>query len=144
MNRCYRTRARFAAAAFAAALAGLSFALPPVAAAQTATMQRSVPSDVKLGKMTVTAPPIIVLNGQPDRLSPGSRIRDLNNMLVLSASIVNREIPVVYKRDSAGLVHEVWALTNEEYAKLGGVNQGDPQGVVRFAELLALIFGLRR
>jgi hypothetical protein len=63
---------------------------------------------------------------------------------VLSGSIVNREIPVVYKRDSAGLVHEVWALTNEEYAKLGGVNAGDPNGAARFAELLALIFSLRK
>ena len=144
MNRCYRIRARFVAAAFAAGLVGLSIALPPVAIAQTPTMQRSVPRDVLLGRMMVTAPPIILLNGQPDRLSPGSRIRDLNNMLLLSGSIVNREIPIVYKRDSAGLVHEVWALTNEEYAKLGGVNSGDPNGAQRFADLLALIFSLRR
>ena len=140
MNRCYRIRARLAATAFALALAGLSSTLPITATAQ---MTRTAPRDVLLGRMTVTAPPVIVLNGKVDRLSPGSRIRDLNNMLVLSGGIVNMDLPVVYKRDSAGLVHEVWILTAAEYAKLGGVNTGDPEGVVRFIELLTLIFGAR-
>lgn len=140
MNRCHKTGSRLTAAALCAALAGLALSFPVPAPAQ---MIRSVPADVKLAKMTVKAPPVIVLNGQVDRLSPGSRIRDLNNMMVLSGGLVNIEVPVVYKRDSAGLVHEVWILTAQEYAKLGGVNAGDPNGAARFAELLALIFGMR-
>jgi hypothetical protein len=40
------------------------------------------------------------MDGKPDRLSPGSRIRDLNNLLVLSASITGQDIPVVYRRDA--------------------------------------------
>lgn len=104
---------------------------------------RSAPKDVVLARMAVVAPPEITLDGKPDRLSPGSRIRDLNNMLVLSGSLAGKTLPVVYRRDAAGLVHEVWQLTDDEYAKLGGAGSGT-EGMQRFAELLALIFGARR
>jgi hypothetical protein len=83
------------------------------------------------------------MDGKPDRLSPGARIRDLNNMLVLSGGLVGKTIPVVYRRDAAGLVHEVWILTADEYSKLGGAGSS-PDGYKRFNELLALIFGARR
>jgi hypothetical protein len=101
-------------------------------------MQRSAPKDVVLGQLSVTQPPVVTIDGKPDRLSPGARIRDLNNMLVLSGTLAGRTIPVVYRRDSTGLVHEVWQLTTDEYAKLGGVD-----GAQQFAATLALIFGAR-
>lgn len=141
MNRCPRTLARFGLAA-CLALVALSSSFSPAALAQG--IRREAPKDVVLGQMTVTAPPIITIDGKPDRLSPGSRIRDLNNMLVLSGGIVGKVLPVVYRRDAAGLVHEVWILTADEYSKLGGTNSGDPEGYKRFNELLALIFGARR
>jgi hypothetical protein len=140
MNRCPRILARFSLAA-CLALAALSSSFSPAALAQG--MRREAPKDVVLGQMVVTAPPIITMDGKPDRLSPGSRIRDLNNMLVLSGGIVGKVLPVVYRRDAAGLVHEAWILTPDEYAKLGGTNSGDPQGYQRFNELLAIIFGAR-
>jgi hypothetical protein len=105
-------------------------------------MQRSAPKDVVPGLMTVTQPPVITMDGKPDRLSPGARIRDLNNMLVLSGTIAGRTIPVVYRRDAAGLVHEVWQLTNEEYAKLGDA-RGGANGAQQFLAALALVFGAR-
>lgn len=129
MNRCFR----FLLICLAL-VAGSAFAQG---------LQRSAPKDVVLGRITVTAPPQITLDGKPDRLSPGSRIRDLNNMLVLSATIVGKPMPVVYRRDAAGLVHEVWQLTEDEYRKLGGTGSG-ADGARRFAELLTLIFGARR
>ena len=73
MNRCNRLPARLIAA-LCFALAGLSLTLAPGAHAQG--MQRSAPKDVVLGRMTVTAPPQVTLDGKPDRLSPASRIRD--------------------------------------------------------------------
>jgi hypothetical protein len=106
-------------------------------------IQRSAPKDVSLARMAVTAAPEVTLDDKPDRLSPGARIRDLNNMLVLSAGITGKTFPVVYRRDSAGLVHEVWQLTEEEYRKLGGAGSG-ADGARRFVELLNLIFGARR
>lgn len=152
MNRCHKTGARPAVSSLAkffamfAALAGvtLSLALSVAPSPALAQMIRSVPADVKLGKMVVTQPPVMLLNGQVDRLSPGARIRDLNNMLVLSGGITNLELPVVYKRDAAGLVHEVWVLTPAEYAKLGGIDVTASDGVTQFATLLALLFGARR
>jgi hypothetical protein len=130
MNRCLKI-ALLALAVFAGAVSAQGFV-------------REAPKDVKPGLMVVTAPPEITLDGKPDRLSPGSRIRGLNNMLVLSGGIVGQTVPVVYRRDAAGLVHEVWVLTAEEYSKLGGSSDGSADGYKRFAELLALIFGARR
>ena len=132
MNRWIRT-----------AFAGLSLA----AAAFAATSQgivREAPKNVKPGIMAVSAtPPIITMDGKADRLSPGVRIRDLNNMLVLTGNLANRTVYTVYNRDGSGLVHEVWLLTEAEYEKLGGVNAGDPKGYLRFIELLNLIWSAR-
>jgi hypothetical protein len=142
MNRCNNMLARLTLAA-CAALAGLFFTVPSTAVAQG--IQRSAPKDVVPGRLVVTAPPQITMDGKPQQLSPGSRIRDLNNMLVLSGGIVGKELPVVYRRDAAGLVHEVWMLTDDEYRKLGGETAiGGADGHKRFAELLDIIFGTRR
>ena len=132
MNRCLQQ-----------ALASLALVLlPAIALAQG--LAREAPKDVKPAVIAVSAtPPVITVNGQPDRLSPGARIRDLNNMLVLSGGIVGKTLPVVYRRDAAGLVHEAWILSDAEYTKLGGAGTG-PQGHLRFLELLAVIFGARR
>jgi hypothetical protein len=111
---------------------------------QSQGIVREAPKDVKSGRIVVTAPPEITLNGKADRLSPGARIRSLNNMLLLSGSLVGQNLPVVYRRDAAGLVHEVWILSAEEYSRLGGGDDGNPEGYKRFAELLDLIFGARR
>ncbi|MGV3570930.1 MAG: hypothetical protein ACO1PB_10050 [Ramlibacter sp.] len=123
------------------ALLGLSVA------ASTAFAQgivREAPRDVKPAMMAVSAtPPIIAMNGEEARLSPGARIRDTNNMLVLSGALAGKTVPTVYKRDSMGLVHEVWLLSPEEYAKVGGARVGDPDGYKRFQELLNLIFAAR-
>lgn len=129
MNRCIRF------------LATLLLAVPLFAAAQTG-LGRQAPKDVKYGQMVVTAPPVITLDGKADSLSPGARIRNTNNLLLLSGSIVGQTLPVVYRRDAAGLVSEAWVLTAEEDAKLGGSDSR--QGHQRFAELLDLIFGARR
>ena len=105
---------------------------------------REAPKDVKPGRMVVSLPPVITMDGKPDRLSPGSRIRDTNNMLVLSGALAGLSVPVVYRRDSAGLVHEAWILTAEEYARLGGVDAGTPDGFIKFLELLNFIFAVRK
>jgi hypothetical protein len=57
---------------------------------------------------------------------------------------VGQQLPGVYRRDAAGLVHEVWVLTEQEYARVGGSWDGSPEGHKRFAELLDLVFGSRR
>lgn len=123
------------------ALAGLTFA---ATAAFAQGFVREAPKDVKPAIIAVSAtPPIIAVDGKEDRLSPGARIRDRNNMLVLSGQLAGKSLYTVYRRDSAGLVHEVWLLNEEEYAKVGGKYGGDPQGHKRFAELLNIIWTAR-
>jgi len=139
MNRCIETRGRAALLA-CALLAGPALLSLAPAAAQG--IIREAPKDVVPGRLMVTAPPEVTMNGKPDRLSPGARIRDLNNLLVLSGGLVGKDLRVVYRRDASGLIHEAWILTPEEYAKLGGVDT--PAAVKIFNEVLALIFGARR
>lgn len=124
------------------ALLGLAFA---AGAAHAQGIVREAPRDVKPGLMAVSAtPPIIAMDGKADRLSPGARIRDLNNMLVLTGALANQTVYTVYKRDASGMVHEVWLLTADEYRKLGGSGgDGNPEGYKRFYELLNLIWTAR-
>ena len=87
------------------------------ATAQTADFKpnvRQFPAAALRGELVVVAPPDITLDGKADRLSPGSRIRDANNMLVMSGALVNQKVAVNYVRESAGNVHEVWILNSEE------------------------------
>ena len=109
----YRCIALFVALSFASVSPGGAQELPT----------RLFPKNALRGVITFGVPPEVVLNGAPARLSPGARLRAQNNMMVLSGGIQNQELPVVYKRDSAGLVHEVWILTPAEFAKLGGVTR---------------------
>jgi hypothetical protein len=108
------------------------------------SLVREAPKDVKPAMIAVSAtPPLIAVNGVADRLSPGARIRDRNNMMVLSAQLAGQTHYTVYRRDAAGLVHEVWLLNQEEYAKVGGLEMGNPEGYKRFYELLDLIWQAR-
>jgi hypothetical protein len=143
MNRCHHKPAQLALAALLALPVSIAALAPSAAGAQEA-IRREAPKDVVLGKMTVDLPPVILMDGKADRLSPGSRIRDTRNMLVLSASLTGQTLPVVYKRDAAGLVHDVWLLSADEYKQLSGVSVSGNTGVQQFVDMLALIFGARR
>lgn len=108
------------------------------------TVMRDAPKDVKPGMIAVSAtPPLITVDGKEDRLSPGARVRDRNNMLVLSGALAGKTLYTVYRRDGSGLVHEVWLLNEQEYEKVGGTSQGDPEGHKRFAELMQAIWNAR-
>jgi hypothetical protein len=124
-----------AAYALLACLAGL---FPSEAGAQVVQRTIPVPKDVKRGVLIVTLPPEATLNGLPDRLSPGVRIRSTNNMLLLSGTIAGQALPVLYRRDTSGLIHEAWVLTPAEDSQLRAA-----EGSNLFYELLVLIFGVR-
>ena len=140
MNRW--TRLLLLACAWAAASA-FAQQPPPLSPGQP-SLRREAPRDVKPAVITVSAtPPIILVDGVADRFSPGARIRDRNNMLVLTGQLAGKTLYTVYRRDAAGMVHEVWLLNQEEYTKVGGVSTGDPQGYLRFYELLNLVWAAR-
>ncbi len=68
------------------------------------------------GQNQQIAAPTITLDGKPDRLSPGARIRNAQNMLVMSNTLIGQRLVVNYTREAAGMVHEVWILTPPEAA----------------------------
>ena len=88
----------------------LLLALPLIAQA------RPFPADALRGELVVTAPPEVRINGQPQRLAPGTRIRDAENRQVLSGTLVGQKRLVHYTRSADGLLREVWLLTPAEAA----------------------------
>ena len=111
MNRC--TSPLLAALLLAASTSLLS--LPAIAQSDELTPAvRPFPKAALRGEMVVLAPPEILLNGKPERLSPGARIRDANNQLALSGALLNQKLLVNYLRDNLGQVREVWILSSEE------------------------------
>jgi hypothetical protein len=115
MKRCLKHLFRSLQAVLAAVLMALT--LP--AGAQTegsdgSLSVRQFPKSALRGVLVVQAPPEVSLNGKPDRLSPGSRIRNPNNSFVLPGALIGQELLVNYTRDSMGQMYEVWMLTAEE------------------------------
>jgi len=88
-----------------------------LAAPAAAQMQRNFPATALRGELLVVQAPEALVNGQPARLAPGVRIRDANNLLVMSGSLTQQRWAVNYTRDTLGLVLDVWLLTPSEGAR---------------------------
>jgi hypothetical protein len=103
MNTMYRCALAFAVAA--------SIVAP--AAAQT----RSFPQNTLRGTIAFADDGTIALNGRATTLSPGSRVRDEQNMIVLPAALVGTKRLVHYTLDiGGGQVRDVWILRPDEVA----------------------------
>lgn len=116
MNRCLLPPFSRLMALLLPVIACLALTLPVPAAAQATPRIPPISLLAKRGVLVVTTPPDVRLNGQPERLAPGARIRDRNNLLAMSASLIGQELRVSYVRDQLGLIHEVWILTDAEAA----------------------------
>ncbi len=121
MNRWFPHRRVVASAlnraALLAALLALSTAWMALfaqnARAQSAASQNGVrpfPATAKRGVMEVRMTPVVLIDGTAERLSPGARIRGVNNMLMLTGQLVGQRLVVNYTRDAQGMIHEVWLL----------------------------------
>jgi hypothetical protein len=114
MNRCFSPQAT---GRYGAGLAMCLLALGFWPAAQAQTQSRQFPAAALRGTLVVVQPPVISLDGKPARLSPGSRIRNTTNMLVMSGALVGQELTVNYLLEPNGMVHEAWILTPAEAAE---------------------------
>lgn len=93
-------------------------ALPALPAGHALAQQpRAFPANALRGELLLVQPPDALLNGSPVRLAPGARIRGQNNLLQMSAALVNAELLVHYTLDPYGLLLNVWVLTPEEAAR---------------------------
>jgi hypothetical protein len=108
MNRCAR-----AAASSALAIACLLGATSALAQ----TLQRPFPANAWRGELVVGQPPLATLNGQAVRLAPGARIRNADNLLALSGTLIGQRLVVHYTLDGEGLVQDAWILSAAEAAK---------------------------
>ena len=118
MNRCAPQATRATSLNRPAFVASLAFAMcaMSLAASGQVTSARPFPPTAQRGLLQVMQPPDLLLNGKPDRLSPGARILGANNMLVLSGQIIGQKALVNFVREPGGQVHQVWILTEAEAA----------------------------
>lgn len=117
MNRCFKAPSLRSAATLLTVVGVLGFAHLPTMGQSVPYAEpaiRPFPVAAVRAAMVVTQPPEIEIDGKPERLSPGARIRDTNNMLVMSGSLVGKNYLVNMVREPLGLVHEVWILTEAE------------------------------
>lgn len=110
MNRCIPS------APTSRRLALATLLLASLAGTASAQQVRDFPPSALRGKLVVTAPPQVMLDGKADQLSPGARIRNPQNMFIMSGSLVGQDLVVNYVREGSGLIHEVWLLTPAEAA----------------------------
>ena len=74
---------------------------------------RNFPADSPAGKLTGFDYPMVVISRQNLYLSPGSQIRDANNLIVMPAAL-NAQGLVRYQMDNMGNVQKIWILNPEE------------------------------
>lgn len=113
MNRCEKNPWPRLAAALALGLAAAATLLPAPTHAQA---QRLFPHGVQRGQISFGDPPQVLLDGRPERLAPGARVRNEHNMIALSGTLRGRSFLVNYLRDPAGVVREIWILNAAEAA----------------------------
>ena len=115
MNRCFSNTSPQWAFALALVCAALAASLAQAQDnASPLVVSRELPKAALLGRMTLQDPPAIVLNGQASRLSPGARIRDVNNQIAMSGALMGQTFAVKYLLDPSGLVSQAWILTADE------------------------------
>ena len=94
-----------------AALVAISVVAP--ATAQT----RAFPQNTLRGAIVFGDYPTVTLNGKAKTLTPGSRVRNQDNMIVMAASLAGAKWLVNYTLDMGGeQVRDVWILSPGEAA----------------------------
>ena len=83
----------------------------------TAQVQRNFSAKALRGEVVFGTPPELRLNGKPARLAPGARIRDANNMLLMSGTLVGGKAVVNYTTELEGMLQDVWILSPAEAAR---------------------------
>ena len=86
--------------------------------ATPAGAERVFPEKAKRGDMKAYAYPSMKIDDNIYRLSPGSRIFNQQNLIIMPASLQVQTAPVMYMLDMSGDLSRVWLLTGEEAARL--------------------------
>lgn len=94
----------------------LAFLICALMLASAAVAQmRQIPDNAKRGNIVHIEGPIVEIDGQRMRLSPGARIRSQTNLFIVPMSLPPGAL-VKYTLDGSGQIRRIWVLTPEEAA----------------------------
>lgn len=82
----------------------------------SAQVMRRFPRTALRGEITFGAYPELLLNGQPARLAPGGRVRDMNHSQAIPNLLLGKKFIVNFQLNTSGFLQEVWILRPEEIA----------------------------
>jgi len=111
MNRCSKIASTTIFIAASALLAGAGTLFHSEVRAE-----RAFPLKTERAEMAFVAVPDVLINGKPERMSHGVRVRDERNAIVMPGIVNGRTAVVNYLRDARGEVREVWILSAQEAA----------------------------
>jgi hypothetical protein len=94
----------------------LTLALASTCLVAQAQTHRYFPANALRGELVITQYPDALLNGQPARLAPGSRVKGDTNLGVQPAGLMGQKLIVHYTVESSGLLMDVWVLNPAELA----------------------------
>jgi hypothetical protein len=76
--------------------------------------QRPFPSDAKIGILSPSAAPTILINGQVRQLTAGAQIRNENNLIVQPMTLAGPDVRIVYKVNGQSQIERIWILNTTE------------------------------
>ena len=89
-----------------------------LAGATQALAERNFPEQAKRGNMQAYKYPSMKISDKVYRLSPGCRIFNRHNLIIMPASLQVQTGSVMYMLDINGDLARIWLLTAEEAARL--------------------------
>jgi hypothetical protein len=89
-----------------------------LAGATQAIAERTFPERAKRGDLQAYEYPSMKIGGHVYRLSPGCRIFNRQNLIIMPVSLPARTGPVMYLLDMSGDLSRIWLLSAEEAARL--------------------------
>lgn len=93
--------------AFIVSLMALLCAVP-------AWAERNFPPAAIRGNMKAFKYPAMKIGDKAYRLSPGSRIYNKQNLIIMPVAVQNTPTPIMYMLDTRGDLSQVWLLTTDE------------------------------
>ncbi|MEJ7929945.1 hypothetical protein WG922_08170 [Ramlibacter sp. AN1015] len=96
----------------------LAATLSLAAAASAQAPVRIAPHDVQVGRAVVDGASTLRVDGAEHALAPGARVHLAARGASTPRTALAEELPVLFRRDASGAVHELWLLTEADYERL--------------------------
>jgi len=78
---------------------------------------RTFPQNAQRGTISGNVFPQVLINNQIQRLAPGAKILNEQNLIIMPSTLFNKVYIVNFTFDRQGLIDRVWILTNEELTR---------------------------